>query len=344
MQAFNITLCLRSVPNLQRKDGKVIPFHNCENSMRNYIGAFLNEAGYHITHVTSDKPFKIDSKGVVLIIGNANWYPNIYRQLKSLPEFRRPSVILWHTEPLPLPKNSGFPCWPRLHLWEIKKILLRDAKATDPYSNYFRLQRMKRKKLFKLLVVSTQSRCEFLKENGIPASWIPLGYEPSYGHNMDLCRDIDVLFLGNLAIARRKRLVKRLLQLGINLETMGSWYDPTFWGENRTRLLNRTKIFLNFPRFPGDFSGSRLILGMANNALVISEPMYKPAPFIPGKHYISASIEEMPKFIDYYLSNKVKREQISMEGHQFIIHEVTMKSSVSHLLKLIENMPRDPFE
>jgi hypothetical protein len=230
---------------------------------------------------------------------------------------------------------SGLP-WPHLHLREIAKILLRDARATDVYTNYFRLRRLASEGLPDLLVVSTLGRLEFLTERGFAAHWVPLGYVPTHGRDMGLPCDIDVLFLGALDIPRRKRLIKRLRQRGVNLLALGSWFDPNYWGENRTRLLNRTKILLNILRHPGNLSDHRLILGMANKALVISEPMYNPAPYVPGKHYISATIEEMPEAISYYLAHDDERERIANEGHQLVTQEVTMARSLSCILELIQ--------
>jgi hypothetical protein len=186
-----------------------------------------------------------------------------------------------------------------------------------------------------LLIASTPGRCEFLVERRIPAHWVPLGYSPSDGHDMGLSRDIEALFLGDLNIPRRRRLIKRLRRNGVNLVALGDWSDPAYWGENRTRLLNRTKIFLNLQRYPGDLAGLHLILGMANKALVISEPIYNPAPYVPGKHYISATREEMPGIIRYYLAHDDEREYIADEGHRFVTQELTMARSVSHILELI---------
>jgi spore maturation protein CgeB len=74
---------------------------------------------------------------------------------------------------------------------------------------------------------------------------------------------------------------------------------------------------------------------MANKTLVISEPIYTPAPYIPGKHYISARIEEMPEVISYYLAHDGERERIVSEGHRFVTQEVTMARSVSRILELL---------
>ena len=297
------------------------------------VTSLLEEAGHHVRQVR-EGPLDLVANGVVWILGNANRFPVLCRQLAAMPKFGRPLVILWHTEPLPPPKAAGLP-WPRLSLREIARILRRDVRATDVYTNYFRLRSLARKGLPDLLVAPTLGRREFLAERGIPAHWVPLGSDPSRGYDMGLSRDIDVLFLGTLEVPRRRRIIKRLRRSGINLLAMGSRFDPACWGENRTRLLNRTKIFLNISRFPGELPDTRLILGMANKALVISEPIYNPAPYILGTHYLSAPIEELPEVIRYYLTHGDERERIVNEGHRFVTQEVTMARSVSRILELI---------
>ena len=298
------------------------------------ITSLLEEARHHVALV-KDEPLDLVGDSVMWIQGNANWFPVICQQLAARPKPERPLVVLWHSEPLPPPKAAGLP-WPRLHWREAVRILCRDARATDVYTNYFRLRRLAQKGLPDLLIASTLGRREFLVEHGIPAHWVPLGYEPSYGHDLSLSRDIDVLFLGDLNIPRRRRIIKRLRRRGVNLLALGSWSDPAYWGENRTRLLNRTKIFLDIQRFPGNLAGKHLILGMANKALVISEPTYHPAPYIPGKHYVSATIEEMPEVISYYLAHDREREYIANEGYRFVTQEGTMTRSVSRILELIK--------
>jgi hypothetical protein len=89
---------------------------------------------------------------------------------------------------------------------------------------------------------------------------------------LGLERDIDVLFLGDVRVARRRRALDFLQSSGINVTVAGSWEDPQYWGENRTKLLNRTKILLNIPRTAGDYSGLRMFLGAANGAVILSEP------------------------------------------------------------------------
>ena len=297
------------------------------------VTSFLRDAGHHVTLI-EDGTLDQSSDGVVWIQGNVNWFRRILGQLAARSEHERPFVVLWHFEPLPPPRVAGLH-WPRLNWREIAKILLFHWSANDVYTNYFRLRRLAQKGLPDLLVVSTPSRREFLAERGMSAHFVPLGYDPSHGHDMGLPRDIDVVFLGALEVPRRKRLLKRLRRSGVNLLAIGSWTDPAYWGENRTLLLNRTKIYLNVQRFSGEFSGLRLILGMANKTLVISEPMYNPAPFVPGTHYVSATIEEIPKAISYYLAHHEERERIVNEGYRFVTQELTMGRSLAQILDLI---------
>jgi len=230
--------------------------------------------------------------------------------------------------------------WPRLNWWETAKFILRDTGATDVYTNYLMLRRWTSHGLPDILVTATLGRCEFLAERGILAHWVPLGYEPSCGQDLGLPRNIDVLFLGAPDVPRRNRLLRRLRKNGIHVKVMGSYVDPHCWGEHRTELLNRAKILLNLARTPGEFPDLRLILGMANKALVISEPIYRSDPFVPGRHFVSASIEEMPERIRYYLTQNEERGLISEMAYQLITQDITMERSVSRILNLLSTHMR----
>jgi hypothetical protein len=330
-------------PTLSFKDDlRDCPITVCHRALPGHLGAphvvtsSLAEAGYQVTQV-ADGPLELAPDRILWIQGNANWFPAICRQLANTPKPERPPVILWHCEPLPPPRASGLP-WPRLHLREIARILLRPKGVTDIYSNYYRLRRLAQRDIPDLLVASTLSRHEFLVERGIAAPWVPLGYyAPVHGRDMGMARDIDVLFLGTLDVPRRNRQLDRLRRQGIGVSVVGSWSDPACWGENRIRLLNRTKILLNISRHPGNLSDSRLILGMANKALVIAEPMYKPAPFVPGQHYVSAGVEEMPEAIRYYLAHADERQRIVDEGHHLVTQEATLARSISRILELLRS-------
>lgn len=300
---------------------------------RHMVASILEQAGHDVKQI-NDGPADFSADSVVWIWGNTNWYPGLYAQLTAMPRAQRPLVVLWHTEPLPPPSAAGLP-WPRLNWWETAKFVLRDSNATDVYTNYLVLRRWVKQGIPDVLVAATVGRCGFLTERGIQADWVPLGYEPSYGRELGLSREIDVLFLGAQDVPRRNRLLRGLREKGIQIKAVGSYVDPSCWGEERTKLLNRTKIMLNLARTPGEFPDLRLILGMANKALVISEPIYRPDPFVAGRHFVSSSIGEMPETIQYYLAHETERAVISERAHRLITRDLTMEGSVSRILDLI---------
>ncbi|MGZ4399171.1 MAG: glycosyltransferase [Gaiellaceae bacterium] len=276
---------------------------------------------------------------LLLALGNGRWFPKSLRRLTALPHDRRPLVAFWQDEPLPLPPGAGLPVQ-RLHLRELAKIALRDRRVTDPGSNARFLERLALHGLPDLLVVTSRGSAEFLGARGIAAAVVPNGYAPTYGRDLQIERDIDVLFLGALEVPRRKRVLRALRARGLKVEAVGGWHDQRFWGDRRTELLNRVKIFLNLSRFPGQFAGVRLLLGMANRALVVSEPIYEPDPFLPGTHYVSAATSELPDVIDHYLAAEQERLDIASEGHFFVTRELTMERSVGRILSLAEERLR----
>lgn len=294
---------------------------------------YLKEAGHRVEMI-DDEPSRVPDRGCVVMCGNAAWFPRVRRRLLAMSPKERPLVVIWHTEPLPPPDSAGAR-WPMLNLREVAKILLRDARASDVYTNYFILRQLAKKGLPDILVVSGRGRQDFLAERGIQSHFAPLGYSEDIGWDLGLERDVDVLFLGSLDVPRRNQLLKTLQRQSISVTQVGSWFDPAFWGENRTRLLNRAKILLNFARTPGEFSGYRLLLGMANKALVISEPIYKPDPYVPGKHFIMTAMAEMPDRIRYYLANEEERRQITDVAYPFALQEATLKRSAGRVMGLI---------
>jgi len=149
-----------------------------------------------------------------------------------------------------------------------------------------------------------------------------------------------VLFLGDLRVRRRKQILRRLKRDGLHVHAAGSYSDRRYWGEGRTQLLNRAKILLNLPRHSGLLADLRLILGMATGALVISEPVYLPDPYLPGKHYVEAPTEEMAETSQLYLADEEARRRITDAGYTFVTEELTWKNSFADLLSLAaERLP-----
>jgi hypothetical protein len=283
-----------------------------------------------LVHLDDRRELDVD---LLLAYGNAAWFGSRLASLASGRRAARPSVVVWHSEPLPPPRVSGLPA-PRLHLRELAKIVVRDRRATDPYTNLRALRTLHSRGLLDRIVVTSQSAVETLAENEIDASAVPIGRRLDHGRDLGIDRDIDVLFLGALDVPRRRRAIRALRARRVAVHAVGGWSDPRYWGSERDRLVNRARIFLNVSRFPGQYSGERLVIGMANRALVLSEPMYRPEPFVPGTHFVEADLDDWPTTVGRYLEDEQARRRVADAGHAFVTRELTYERSVAKVLEL----------
>jgi hypothetical protein len=321
---LSILVCDRRVPALA--------------GTRPTVATVLAELGHDVA-MAEDGPVDLAPCDVILLYGNPGYFPKLRRQLLSTPKERRPLVAALHAEPLPPPRASGLPRWSGLNLAEVAKILLRDWRATDIYSNAFKLRRMMREGTIDLLFATYAEKYEYAREQGYECWLTPYGYHLSFGRLLGLDRDVDVLFLGEMRPRRRRRLLNQLRQAGIEVTVRGSWKNrhEGLWGEDRTRFLNRTKIIVHLQRYPGKLAPKRFFLAMANGAMVISEPAYRPEPFVDGEHYVSASIERMPDVIRHYLAHTDERERITAAAHRLVTEEITFARSMERMLDVIRS-------
>jgi glycosyltransferase involved in cell wall biosynthesis len=275
---------------------------------------------------------------VLLMWNNPGYFPKTQRRLLGMPKNERPPVVVMFGEPLPPPRASGISRWSSLNKAEIAKILLRDWRATDIYSNERTLRRLMKEGLADILFVIGGEQEEYAAENGYGAIRFEYGYHPNFGDLMGLERDIDVLFLGETRPRRRRKFLDQLRRDGVDVTVRGSWHakSEALWGAERTRFLNRTKILVHLQRYPGKVASKRFVLAMANGAFVISEPSYRPDPFVPGKHFISARVEEMPDLIRHYLAHPEEMAAITSEAHRFVTEELTWRRTMEGVVQAIE--------
>jgi hypothetical protein len=290
----------------------------------------LREAGFIVNQV-EDGAHDLRATDLLWIQANPNLFPKALASLRSLAPEERPRVLLWFSEPLPMPSAAGLrPA--SLTVRERAKRWLSDPRTNDVASNLASLKSLHSEGLVDHWAVSTPARQDVLREQGIEAFLAPLGYDPERdGSPQGLDRDIDVLFLGEV-VPRRRALLRRLADSGLRVEVRGSWYDPECWGEARTRLLNRTRVFLNLARHPGEFPGYRFVLGMANGCLVASEPVYRPGWFQPGMHYLEAPEESLAEDIIAVLGDETRRLVMAAAGTQLVQGELPLaRSEQQHL-------------
>ena len=292
----------------------------------------FGELGFEARAIPANE-FVVSPDRIAFLGGNARWHGSVLDRIRHASREQRPLVIVWHTEPLPLPRETGLSTAP-LTVREIAKLVLRDRRINDARSNARHMHHLDKEGIVDLLTVSEKSFQAFLAQEGIPTEHIPLGYHRVHGQRLDLERDIEVLFLGDQHVRRRKRIIQRLAEEGVAVQALGNYGDPRYWGDSRTELLNRTKILLNLSRHPGLQNDVRLMLGMATGALVVSEPIYYPDPYVPSTHYVDAPLDELAQTIKRYLHDVQAREEITAAAYAFVTEELTMKKMFAHLLEI----------
>lgn len=179
----------------------------------------------------------------------------------------------------------------------------------------------------------TTAMQHFLAGKGIDIDFIPIGYHPAFGENLRLERDIDVLFLGRINNKRRAailhKLNKELTAENVKLEIV----DKDCYGDERTQLLNRTKISLDLPRVPWDFGAGRFLMSMSCCAMVVSEGNYPKEPYIKDVHYVQAADSDLTATILSYLRNEQQRHRITRNAYNYVKKEITLKTSVLDILQ-----------
>ena len=280
-----------------------------------------------------ERDVDLSADKLVWVGGNPRWYRHTLDRVASLPEGERPCVLVWHTEPLPMPRAAGMR-GQMLTTRELAKIVLRDRRVNDHYSNARYLRALAAAETADVLAVATRAYQAYLEQEGVSTELVPLGYHPSHGRLLHRERDIDVIFLGDFHLPRRRRVLRRLEHEGVDVMKLGDYSNPELWGEGRVELMNRVKIALNIPRLEGHLPDLRLLVAMANGALVVSEPLYLPEPYRPGVHYVEAPADELAATIRRYSGDDDARREITDEAHRFVTTELTLERSFARLLEL----------
>ena len=81
---------------------------------------------------------------------------------------------------------------------------------------------------------------------------------------------------------------------------------------------------------------------LANGAMVVSQPCYRPDPFVPGVHYAEAPVEELPDLIRHYLTHEEERERIVAAGRRLVTEELTFARSAETIVEIVRDHIASP--
>ena len=312
------------------------------------ITAGFTQNGYHVTCQLRGKPWDPEYN---LVVGYGPFtyqqghLQTVARQVLALPPKDRPLLIWWLTEnPAPswIPPNIGLGA-AKLRLWLDDQFNGLEASTKQRLMGAHRLRVLgqlhwaKQQGALGILVVTNHARADYYRAHGFDPVVAPLGYHRSYGTDLGLGREIDVAFMGQLMGKRRQRILPPLFaelqRRNISVAAVEGVY-----GETRTRFLNRSRILLSVLRAPQDFVGQRIMLGAANRAMVISEPMLNPDPFVPDRHFCVVPVVALADTIDHALQNLDGFQPIMNEAYRLVTEDLTCAKMVQRVLKRVKAM------
>lgn len=185
-------------------------------------------------------------------------------------------------------------------------------------------------------------------QHGLPAIAVPWGATKRWYSDLNLERDIDVLWIGQRGSNRRSRLLdlicRELQASGVKVHIFDNERKPFIYGQERTEILNRAKITLNLTRTWFDDNFSRFAMAAPNRSMIVSEPLLPHCPqYEVGVHYASAPAEQLADTIRYYLDHDDEREQIVKNDYKLSTEELTFTNSIGTVIEAVTEFRRIQF-
>ncbi len=271
-------------------------------------------------------------------------------QLMACPVAERPLFALFLTEQLPnphIPELLNYPMavvrsyFERLVTRYPTTAWLRLTAKALRFRYYGDLHWLRRQGILSLLLLESEVTAEYLRRRGFEPHTFSLGSRPDWGTDLNLERDIPVLWLGKVGSHRRELLLhqirSQLQARGVQMMVVDGIEHPYVFGHKRTVLLNRTQIVLNLVRQPWDCNSLRFYLAAPNKAMMMSEPLLPHVPtIVPGVHYVETPLDGLPDLICYYLSHPEHRQQIATAAYQLVTEELTTDKAFTQITELIQ--------
>lgn len=314
------------------------------------IASTLHDLGHQTVNFQAEE--KLPEAEIIFAFGPFGSLTPIVNQLDAYPAKNRPKFIWWITEQLPNPEIPEVVRYPasifrssldRACYVECKPKKWVKRPGTDwildrgnRYRYYGDLYWLKKKNILSVLATPSQWVSDFLRPRGFDPVVACISSNPGREANLDLKRDIPVLWLGKVGSKRRERLLRRvrseLSERGIEMLVIDGVENPYVFGEERSQLLNRTKISLNLLREKWDDNSLRYYFTAENHVLNISEPTLPHSPFKPGEHIVEAPVDQLTDTICYYLTQDEELRKITASAYKLVTRDLTLEISLTRIL------------
>ena len=321
------------------------------------LGPELVDLGYEVQYFLFDEPIPPYLDLILTFAPYNDLYP-LHSRIAQIPHDERPFYVHWNFESLPSPLIP----WPMLkslaqiRTWvnrknyssnDLVKIIfsISPIKFFDGRMNKFRYLGENHHALINgwmnLLADISDVQANIYKKHGVDAVYIPWGTSKTWHKELNLKRDIDLLWMGKRRTRRRSKLLDKICaelgEAGINCFIADGLENPFVYDQERIEILNRSKITLNLlPTWYDPAFIFRFHMAAGNRSLVISEPILQHnEKYAAGENYVSAPIEQLCDVILYYLNHEGERQEIIDNAYVLVTTEMTLTSSVKQLLNAV---------
>ncbi len=294
---------------------------------------------------------------VIFLFGPFGKFLNILQAVTQQFGSQRPLIVFWNTEglpdlrlPWPLMRNiSLLRSWLGRMMQQVTEPQDKKSVQTLFASLDARLLRFRylgdflyarQQGLIDVFADISDVYTQLFNTQGLPTVYAPFGGAREWYADLNLERDIDVLWMGKRATQRRSLLLDQLRgelrRRGRDIYMADNVERPFIFDEARTHLLNRTKITLNLLRTWYDENSLRICMAAANRSLIVSEPLLPHVPqYQAGVHYATNTIEKLADTILYYLEHDAERQQIANNAHQLLTTQLTLRNSLNTILQAV---------
>jgi len=333
------------------------------DGISNAIKDALIKLGHRPLQFLYTDPIPMESD-VVFSFAPYGEFIQIPMRCAQIPENKRPILIHWNTENPPdlrIPWHLVMPI-SYLRSW-LGRLAYMNNSGLQRLSTYppistlnrrlhkFRYvgdyQYMHKQGWCDLFFESSEIYTQYHLKRGLPARCVPWGTVLEWHENLQLKRDIDVLWFGIRRTKRRSDLIDRIRAdldaRGIKMHVYDSIENDLIYGDKRTEILNRAKITLNLlPTWYDHAFPYRFHVAAPNRSMVVTEKMLPHSPYYKnGKHFAAGASETLVDLIEYYLNDENARQEIVENAYELCTNKLTFTASVETIMRFVDVKNRE---